>query len=189
MLLTASQLFNNMSSTSYVPPSSTSPIHLPSESSDRDKLLESWQYIAGPEFQSYAHWESITPTSNELTDAEGQPATIIIVGQVVTDKLAVYPLGNFQIQEEKQQRYQDPDTNKDSSCLNSKMVIVIRRPTAPLWRPDYDNAVSRLNTLQEKVAKGSAPRQHLLLKDHEPPFVRVTFPLWEKKVSLAIVSI
>jgi hypothetical protein len=131
----------------------------------------------------------MTPTSNELRDADGQPATVIIVGQVVTDKLAVSPLGNFQSQEEKQQRYNDSEPRKDSSCLNSKLVIVIRRPTVPVWRADYDTAVARLDGLQENVAVGSAPRQYLLDKDHKPPQVRLTFPLWEKKVCIAYILV
>ena len=153
-------------------------------------MLESWQYIANPDFPSYAHWEPITATSNELRNAEDEPATLTIVGQTVMEKLAVDPLGNFQSQEEKQLRYQDSDTRHYNSrdppnCLNAKLVIVIRRPTAPGWKVDYDAATSRLDDLQEKIAKGSAPRQYLLDKDHNPPFVRLSFPLWEKKVRFA----
>jgi hypothetical protein len=152
--------------------------------SKRNALLESWQYIANPEFSSYAHWDPINATSNELRDPDGNPASIVIVGQVVTDKLAVDPLGNFQSQGERQQRYQDSSnyTRDSISCVNSKLVIVLRRPTASLWRADYDTATARLDALQEKVAKPSAPRQHLLDKDQDPPFLRISFPLWDKKV-------
>jgi hypothetical protein len=153
----------------------------PDLTTKRDALYSSWQYIANPEFTTYAHWESINATSNELRDPDCNPATIVIVGQVVTDKLAVDPLGNFQSQEERQQRYQDSDT-RNKTCINAKQVIVLRRPKASLWKPDYDAATARLHDLQEKVAKPNAPRQHLLDKDQDPPFVRVSFPLWDKKV-------
>ena len=160
-----------------------------SNQSHRETLLKSWQYLASPDSSSYAHWESITATSNELKDTEGDSATLIIVGQIIMEKLAVDPLRNFQSQEEKQLRYQDSDTKsyqgRDSSnCLNAKLVVIIRRPTAPGWRANYNAATSRLDHLQEDVAKGSAPCQYLLDKEHKPPFVRLSFPLWEKKVKV-----
>ena len=148
----------------------------------RNALLDSWQYIANPDFMTYAHWESINATSNKLRDSNGNPATIVIVGQIVTDKLAVDLLGNFQSQEERQQRYQDSEA-RNKTCLNAKQVLVLRCPKASLWRPDYEIATERLSDLQEKVAKTNAPRQHLLDKDQDPPFVRVSFPLWDKKVT------
>jgi hypothetical protein len=178
-----------MSSSSYVPlfikhipflsfPSDTD------ATAKRDALIESWQYIACNDFSSYAHWSPINATSNELRDPDDNPATIVIVGQVVTDKLTVDPLGNYQSQTDKQQRYQNSDSKntRDYSCVNAKQVIVMRRPTPSLWKSDYDTATGKLDALQEKVAKTKAPRQHLLDKDQDPPFVRVSFPLWEKKV-------
>ena len=42
---------------------------------------------------------------------------------------------------------------------------------------------AKLDGLQEKAAKQNAPRQHFLDKDHKPPFIRVSFPLWDKKVN------
>jgi len=128
--------------------------------------------------------------SNELRNADNEPATLTIVGQTVMEKLPVNPLGNFQSQEEQQLWYQDSDTRNYNSCdpqncLNAKLVIVIQHPTAPGWKVDYDAATSRLDDLQEKIAKGSAPRQYLLDKDHNPPFIQLSFPLWEKKVRFA----
>lgn len=147
--------------------------------------MGSWQYIASEDFSSYAHWEPFNPTSNELRDPENNlnPATVVIVGQVVTDKLMADPLGNYQFQGERQSRYQDSSKNfQDMSCVNAKQVIVIRRPTTHIWRTDFETATDTLHALQEKVANSNAPRQHLLDKDQNPPFVRMSFPLWEKKV-------
>ena len=121
------------------------------------------------------------------------PATVIIVGRAITDKLAVDPLGNFQAQDDKQQRYnQDADTttyqaslsNDVAKCLNAKLVINLKRPVAPAWATDYRTAVSRFDDLQESVAKGPAPRQWFIDKTHDPAHIRVSFPLWEKKVRL-----
>jgi hypothetical protein len=114
---------------------------------------------------------------------------MIIVGQIVMDKLADQPLGNFQSQEEKQQCYTDYEGKKDANCLTSKLVIVLHQPTSQLWKTDYDTAVSCLDALQEDVAKNSAPRQYLLDKDHKPPYVRLTFPLWEKEVCITNFTI
>jgi hypothetical protein len=148
--------------------------------SKQKALLDSWQYLGSHEFTTYAHWEAINPMSNELRDPDGNPATIVIVGQVVTEKLAVDPLGNFQSQEERQQRYQDSDS-RNKTCLNAKQVMVLCCPKASIWHSDYETSTMHLNDLQEKVAKPNAPRQHLLDKEQEPPFVRLSFPLWEKK--------
>ena len=68
------------------------------------------------------------------------------------------------------------------SCVNAKQVIVIRRPTTHIWRTDFEAATDTLHALQEKIANTNAPQQHLLDKDQNPPFVRMSFPLWEKKV-------
>jgi hypothetical protein len=108
---------------------------------------------------------------------------VVIIGQVVTDKLAVDPLGNYQSQGKRQLRYQDSDsrTAHDMSCVNVKQVIVMCCPTASLWKADYDCATSKLDVLQEKVAESNAPHQHLLDKDQYPPFVRVSFPLWTRR--------
>jgi hypothetical protein len=174
-----------MSSTSYVPPSFANLPKLLSLHSERDLLHKSWQYLASPDFGTYAHWEPITASSNELREAGSEPATIIIVGQVFSDKLIVCPLGNFQLQEEKQQRYQD---SEPKNCLTSKLVIVLCVPTSSTWKSDYITATKHLEAMQEQIAKGSSPRQHLLDKDHDPFFVQLSFPLWEKKVHSAIMS-
>jgi len=54
----------------------------------------------------------------------------------------------------------------------------------PTWGADYRTAVNRFDDLQEAVAKGSAARQWFLDKNHNPAHIRLSFPLWEKKVWL-----
>jgi hypothetical protein len=146
--------------------------------SNRDQLLESWQYVAHPDFGAYAHWESINSTSNELRTTEDKPATIVVVGQVLTDKVAVEPLGNFQTRQ--QRSYQDSDSNM--KCAKAKLVLVLKRPAAPGWRADFDTATGRFQALEKAVAKNNAQRLWFLDEDQTPPTIRVSFPLWEQKV-------
>jgi hypothetical protein len=87
--------------------------------------------VAHTDFTSYAHWNSISTTSHELHDKDGNLASIIIVGQVVLQKSSVGPLGNFETQEEKQQRsYQDAEQSRfqqhdNKKCVNAKLVLVL----------------------------------------------------------------
>jgi len=133
----------------------------------------------------------MTTTSHELRDANDMPATIIVVGRAITDKLAVNSLGNFQSQDDKQQRHnQDAETgfhqtsqiSDVTKCLNAKLIIHLKRPVAPAWATDYKTAVDRFDELQESATKGSGPRQWFIDKTHSPAHIRLSFSLWEKKV-------
>jgi hypothetical protein len=161
------------------------------QSKERDNLLQSWQYAAHSDFTLYAHWESISATSNELRDKDGHPASLVVVGQVVLDKSSVGPLGNFETQEERQQRtYQDSEQSRYSQrdpkkCANAKLVIVLRRPTNRLWSADFDTAILRFNNFEKAVAKPNGQRLWFVNNEQSPPTIRFTFPLWDKKVCYA----
>ena len=73
--------------------------------------------------------------------------------------------------------------------MNAKLIIVLRRPVPTLWKTDYDTAINRLKTLEKEVAQGAAPIQYLLDRTHDPPFIRFSFPLWEKKVRMKNLTI
>ena len=47
------------------------------------------------------------PTMNQLMDQEGNVASMLIIGQISSDCLAVSPCGTYQVQEVSRQRHQE----------------------------------------------------------------------------------
>jgi hypothetical protein len=146
--------------------------------SEHDLLLQSSQYVAHPNFDSYARWESMNTTSNELRTVDGNPAMIVIVGQVFAEKLSVQPLGNFQTRQ--QRNYQDVDSGM--KCSNTKLVVVLKHPVSPAWHADFITAIKHFDKLEKAVAKNKGQRQWFIDAKQEPPTLQFSFPLWEEKV-------
>ncbi len=146
-------------------------------------LLNLPAYAAHEDFGSYAHWAQIDgrDTANQLIDNDGKPASIVVIGQVMQDRLAVGPLGNYQIQEDK--RSHDGNSFGKVTCKDAKIQLFLRRPTAfPEWIAEYDTAATRFSCLQETVATSPAPRQWFLEKTQNSYIMKFNHVLWDKKV-------
>jgi hypothetical protein len=149
--------------------------------STREELLKSKQYLAHEESAGYATWEKNPGRDNaHVLTKDGEPATLVIVGQVVADRMSVGPLGNFQMQEEK-----NFDAAFRVECKDAKLTFSLCRPNSyPDWSQDYDTATAIIDSLQEAIAQGTAPRLWFLDKHQGQNTLRFSRPLWENKVRL-----
>jgi hypothetical protein len=150
-----------------------------STTSVRDELLKSKQYLAHQESATYATWENNPGRDNaHILTSNGEPAILVIVGQVAADRISVGPLGNYQTQEEK-----NFDASFRVECKDAKLTFSLRRPNSyPDWTQDYDTATTTIDNLQEAVSQGAAPRLWFLEKYQGNNTLRFSRNLWEKKV-------
>jgi hypothetical protein len=120
---------------------------------------------------------------------DDQPATLVIIGQVVTEKLAVEPLGNFQARQQRENDVSSFRQGSDLKCSNAKLVVMLKRPAAAVWRADFETAIKRLSNLQDAVAKNKAERLWLIDNTQKPALLRFSFSLWEAKVTISSSTI
>jgi hypothetical protein len=145
------------------------------------KLLKSKQYLAHEGSVGYASWEKFPGRDNAHTlMKDGEAAILVVVGQILTDRLAMGPLGTFQIQEEKQF-----DSGFRIECKDTKISFFLGRPTShENWAQDFDMAIKNVTAIQEKVAVGTAPRLWFLDKNQQSATLKFGRNLWEKKVNV-----
>lgn len=162
-----------------VPPPHTSYLPLCSVSTAHAHLLQSQQYLAHDESPKYGTWDKIAGREHaHILTKDGEPAVLVIVGQISADRISVGPLGNYQTQEEK-----GFDSSFRVECKDAKLVFNLRRPAAyPEWTKDYDTAICHIRMIQNAIAQGSAPRLWFLDEYQEVSTLRFVRPLWEKKV-------
>jgi len=114
-------------------------------------LLKSKQYLTHSESATYASWESIPDRDNvHVLAKEGEPAILVVIGQVIADRLAVRPLGSYQNQKDKEYK-----TGYHIDCKDVRITFSLQRPSSyPEWVEDYNIALSKIEDLQEKLPTG-----------------------------------
>jgi hypothetical protein len=146
----------------------------------RNELLKSKQYLANEDSATYATWGKNPGRENaHVLTRNGEPAVLVVVGQIVANRISMGPLRNYQTQEEK-----NFDTAFRVECKDAKLTFSLRRPNSyPDWTQDYDSATATIEGLQETVAQGSAPRLWFLDKSQGHHALRFSRNLWEKKIT------
>jgi hypothetical protein len=115
----------------------------------------------------------------------------VVIGQIMQGRLAVAPLGNYQIQEDKRSSSYEGNSYNRIACKDAKMQIFLCRPSSyPNWMAKYDIAAGQLNRLQEAVTTTPAPRQWFLEQTQKfdqtekTIIIKFNHVLWQKKASV-----
>ena len=136
-------------------------------------------YLANPAIDSTMAWKREGSTDilvSTLNIAEGnqdpseirEDAVLIVVGTVHAEKFFVSPIGNY-------------SPRLDMRFQNSKFQFQIAPPLDADFSPDFSTVISKLEALQDAVAK-SQDRRYLIERSGKQRLLKFSSPLFEAKV-------
>lgn len=134
----------------------------------RDTLQQLRAYVATAVFLSNTGWKRERGAHILVTKPAGEEISAVVVGQVSDNRLYLGPAGNF--------------SSRFGTLASAKFQFSIGVPDDAVFAEDYARSLENLAKLQRSISTTEDAR-HLIVDDDGEKLIRLTSPLFEKRVS------
>ena len=119
----------------------------------------------------------IAKTPDDPKDVAHDQATCAVIGTVSRNRLFLELHGNY-----------NPNFEKTALETSKAQFQIIAPTDYPQLNADFDQGTEHLRTLQRSIIKEGPDPEHFVVMDGLRPALKFSWPLFEKRVSLNLVS-